>query len=388
MHVVHVSPWRLPVDGYGGSSRVLWWLARAQVRRGDEVTLFAPPGSWLPGAQCIEVPEPPRSASFTRWILDRLPPHADIVHWQRLPESAPPVPWVVTVHGNSPGELASHPNKIFLSRSHAARAGATAFVYNGLDLHEFLFRRKKDSYLLFLGKVSRRSKGVRWALEVAARTGSELVVAGGHRWDLRKTGGLWASLSRRVHFIGEVAGWKKAELLAGARALLFPIQWEEPFGLVMIEALVSGTAVIATPRGAALEVLTPQVGIFCSTIDEFCAATKWIGDLSPEDCRRHVLQNFTDEHMADRYRVFYDQARTWGAVQWSGAPSGATGLLGATPRVSEGHGSHNGNEISSSLDRAEEPVRVPSAGADGTRRNGLDSAARLRQPLPGRPVRG
>ena len=312
MHIVHVSPWRLPVDRYGGSSRVLWWLARAQIRSGDQVCLFAPPGTWLPGAKCIEVPEPPSAPGFTRWILERLPSDTDIVHWQRMPALAPAIPWVVTVHGNSPGELAPHPNKIFISRSHAARGGSEAFVYNGLDPREFLFRETKDDYLLFLGKVGRPSKGVRWALEVAARTGSELVVAGGHRWDLRKTGGFWRSLSRRVHFLGEVAGWKKAELLAGARALLFPIQWEEPFGLVMIEALVSGTPVLATPRGAAAEVLTSKVGIFCSTIDEFCAAVRHVGDISPRDCRRHVLDHFTCEHMAAGYRNWYERMAACG----------------------------------------------------------------------------
>jgi len=307
MHIVHVSPWRLPVDAYGGSSRVVWWLARAQVAQGDEVTIFAPEGSWVPGARCRFVPHPPDSDAFTRWVLDHLPDDVDVTHWQRMPAIPPQRPYLVTVHGNSPGELAPHPKKVFISRSHAARAGSAAFVYNGLDPAEYEFREKKDSYLLFLGKVHRRSKGIRWALEVARRTGAELVVAGGRRWDLRKTGGWCQSLSRRVHFLGEVAGWRKAELLARARGLLFPIQWEEPFGLVMIEALVSGTPVLACPRGAAPEVIGPNVGILCSTIEEFCAAVPRLSEFSPWDCRRWVIERFTAEHMAREYHKLYER---------------------------------------------------------------------------------
>ncbi len=310
MHIVHVSPWRLPASAYGGSQRVLWWLARAQLGCGDEVTLFAPEGTWVPGARLLAVPDGVAGdeQKMVPWVLAHLPREVDVIHWQRMPPEMPQAPFVVTVHGNSAAELQPHPNKVYLSRNHAQRAGAAAFVYNGLDPSEYNFREKKDSYVLFLGKLSRRSKGIRWALEIARKSGVELVVAGGTRWGLRKTGGWWASLSRRVHFIGEVAGWRKAELLAGARALLFPIQWEEPFGLVMIEALVSGTPVLACPRGAAPEILTPEVGALCRTVDEFCAALAQLHHFSPTECRQRVLSHFTAEHMAAGYRARYLRA--------------------------------------------------------------------------------
>ncbi|GBD24928.1 Phosphatidyl-myo-inositol mannosyltransferase [bacterium HR30] len=308
IHVVHVSPWRLPVSGYGGSQRVLTWLVRAQVELGMRVTVFAPPGTKLPGAQVVEVTEQPTSQNFFRTIAEQLPLDAHLLHFQQFPRlSAFPLPWVVTVHGNSPGELAPHPNKIFLSRDHAERSGSRFFVYNGLDPSEYLYRERKDDYFLFLAKVGRKSKGIDIALRLARELGFRLVVAGGTRWDLRKTGGWWTSLRCRAEFLGEVDGREKAELLANARALLFPIRWPEPFGLAVIEALVSGTPVITAPLGAMPEIVTPEVGFLCASPEEFRDAIRGVGELSSYACRQRVLEHFTHRHMARGYLEQYQR---------------------------------------------------------------------------------
>jgi glycogen synthase len=306
MHVVHVSRWRLPVQGYGGVPRVVSWLAKAQVEQGDQVTIMGPKGTTCPGATIIELPH--GATDYSPYVAARLPPDADIVHFHHLPAMAPPIPWVLTTQGNSPGELAPMPNKIYVSGDHARRGGGSAFVYNGLDPGEFIYRASKDDYFLFLSKVSRRSKGVDVALRLARQLGVRLLVAGGTRFSLRKTGGLWDSLVGDVHFCGEVTGRHKAELIAGARALIFPIRWEEPFGLVVTEALVSGTPVVTTPRGSMPEIVTPDVGFLCSTYDEMAAAIRRVGEIDPAACQRRVLEHFTNHHAARRYRQYYQSA--------------------------------------------------------------------------------
>ncbi len=306
MHVVHVSRWRLPVQGYGGVPRAVFWLAKAQVEQGDRVTILAPKGTECPGATIIELPA--GQADYSPYIAATLPADADILHLHHLPTVEPPIPWVLTSQGNSPGELQYMPNKIYISGNHARRGGATAFVYNGIDPEEFIYREQKDDYFLFLSKVSRRVKGVDVALRLARQMGFRLLVAGGTRFSLRKTGGLLDSLLGNVHFCGEVSGRRKAELIAGARALIFPIRWEEPFGLVVTEALVSGTPVITTPRGSMPELVTPDVGFLCNSYDEMVAAIQRIGEIDPATCRRRVLENFTNHHSAEGYRRYYREA--------------------------------------------------------------------------------
>src|SRR5262245_57956253 len=142
MHITHVSAWRLPVEGYGGSQRVVYWLAKAHAQLGHRVTLLAPPGSGCPGAEAIAIPP---GARYSRYI----PPDADVAHLQGVGVQDIGVPYLLTTHGNSPPELAYLPNKVYLSRAHARRGGSTVFVYNGVDPAEFVYRERKGDYFLF-----------------------------------------------------------------------------------------------------------------------------------------------------------------------------------------------------------------------------------------------
>jgi glycosyltransferase involved in cell wall biosynthesis len=308
MHVVHVSRWRLPVVGYGGVPRVVSWLAKAQAEQGDRVTILGPPGSSCPGATSIAVRVSKGAPDYSSHIGPYVPRDTDIIHFYHTPTVEPCVPWVLTTQGNSPGELTNMPNKIYVSRNHAERGSGTAFVHNGIDPAEFIYRERKDDYLLFLSKVSRRVKGVDVALRLARELGFRLVVAGGNRFGLRKTGGLWNSLRADVHFCGMVSGRRKAELLAGARALIFPIRWDEPFGLVVTEALVSGTPVITAPHGSMPELVTPDVGFLCDSYDALKLAVQRSGEIDPQACRRRVLEHFTSHHSAVAYRRYYREA--------------------------------------------------------------------------------
>src|SRR5438128_1986978 len=113
MHVVHVSRWRLPVQGYGGVPRVVFWLAKAQAEQGDRVTIIAPQGTRCPGAAVIELP--PGPSDYSPYVSPVLPPDAEILHFHHQPAVEPPIPWVLTAQGNSPGELQYMANKIYVS---------------------------------------------------------------------------------------------------------------------------------------------------------------------------------------------------------------------------------------------------------------------------------
>lgn len=296
MHVVVASHHRLPVEGYGGPQRVVVALVRALVALGHRVTLLAQPGSKLPeAAKIIEIA--PRLLKDSSVDLKKyLPDNADILHAHFPLKKGPTgLPFVQTLHGNWKPNTPLPPNTIFLSKDHAARHGSTAFVYNGLDPAEYIYRRRKEQWDLFLGKLH-SDRGYHWAVDAAKRSGRQLIIAGG--WRPSFTGG--------IKYVGEVGGKRKAVLLARARCLWMPAQWDEPFGLPTIESLFSGTPVLGTKRGALPEILTPEVGAIASSLEEMIKAAHTIGTRSPEACRARAERHFTHLKMAESYVRMYE----------------------------------------------------------------------------------
>jgi len=304
LHVVVASNQPLPAKGYGGPQRVVVALVRGLATRGHRVTLLAPPGSRVPEAKVVEVA--PRELADPRTLRPHLPRDADILHAHFALARPDGVPFVQTVHRNlKPGDPLP-PNAIFLSRDHAHRHGSTAFVYNGLDPSEYFPRRfpkRPEQYDLFLGKLH-RAKGYQWAIEAAKRTGHRLIVAGGWR----------PSFTGSIKYVGEVDGATKAALLARARCLWNPAEWDEPFGLVTIEAFFSGTPVLGTHRGALPELITPEVGALCDTMDSMIAAAETIHARSPDACRAHAERHFTHLVMAEAYERVYRHVREGGTM--------------------------------------------------------------------------
>ncbi|MGE5802335.1 MAG: glycosyltransferase [Gemmatimonadota bacterium] len=296
MHVVVASHHRLPVEGYGGPQRVVVALVRALAALGHRITLLAQPGTKVAeAAKIVEVA--PRLLKDSNVDLKKLlPDSADILHAHfPLKQGPQGLPFVQTLHGNWKPDTPLPPNTIFLSRDHAARHGSTAFVYNGLDPAEYIYRRRKEQWDLFLGKLH-SDRGYHWAIDAAKRTGRALIIAGG--WRPSFTGG--------IKYVGEVGGKRKAVLLARARCLWMPAQWDEPFGLPTIESLFSGTPVLGTNRGALPEILTPDVGAIASSLDEMIRAAQTIGTRSPEACRARAERHFTHLRMAESYVRMYE----------------------------------------------------------------------------------
>src|SRR5918996_176593 len=303
MHVVVASNHRLPVAGYGGAERVVVALVRGLAALGHRVTLLAQPGTRVPEAALVELP--PRALKDPRGDWRRfVPPGADVFH-AHFPLARGPdaIPFVQTLHANLKPGAPVPPNTIFLSADHARRHGSTVFVHNGLDPAEFFFRRPKEAWDLFLGKLH-SAKGYQWAVEAAKRTGRRLIVAGGGAPTFGGGG----------QDVGGGGGNAKSAPPAPPRGLWNPALWEEPFGLVSIEALFSGTPVLGTRRGALPEIITPEVGALADTLDELIDAAQTISRRDPEACRDHALRHFTHRAMAERYVALYGRVLDTGRL--------------------------------------------------------------------------
>lgn len=293
MHIGIFSWDILPAPRYGGTQRMVVWLARGLATAGHRVTLIAGHGSRVPEATVISVAvDAARGPAFD--IRPLLPPGLDILVTYAPLRVKPDHPWLRVLPGNRKPGVKAAPNIIYLSRDHARRHGSETFVYNGLDPAEFQFRRDKDDYDLFLGRLH-ATKGYRWAVAGAKRLRRRLLLAGGWR----------PSLSRYVKYVGSVGGTRKAELLAGAGALWMPALWDEPFGITLIEAMVSGTPVLGTRRGSLPEIVSPDVGALGDTLDELVELRARLDAMAPEACRAHVERHFTHHVMAEGYlRMF------------------------------------------------------------------------------------
>lgn len=306
MNLVLFHPCFLPPKDYGGTERVVLWLAKALAMRGHQVSVAAFEGSVLPeGCNLIPVEKKVYCASdFNRLFSKKV----DLVHfmapldpkvWRELE-----FPALLTVHGNGkPGEVFPK-NTVFLSKNHAFRHGGQAFVYNGIDPSEYSFNPSgKQDWLLFLSKTSWKVKNLQGAIHLCKKAKVPLHIAGGNRPYLERAK---LAFSSRYRWEGPVHTLKKATLLSQARGLIFPVLWPEPFGLVVVEALISGTPVIASPRGSLFELVPSHVGALPSTEAEWITLlqkSNWEWD--PEACRQWVLENFHMNQMAAKYEGFY-----------------------------------------------------------------------------------
>ena len=199
-----------------------------------------------------------------------------------------------------------------IARLHAS----DRFVWNGIDPADFIYSETKDNYFLFLvagnAYKARFHKGLDIAFSIAKQTGIKLVVAGGtdNWWENDEL----AKLCREndAEFVGLIYGERKAEIFTAAKALLFPTQLNEAFGLPVAEALMSGTPVIASNRGAMPEVLDPLGGFICAEESEYLNAVENLDHIKPADCRQLALSRFHYLDMAQKYiREYEREIETW-----------------------------------------------------------------------------
>ncbi|MDG4667210.1 glycosyltransferase family 4 protein [Mycobacterium sp. 236(2023)] len=326
-------PWvAVPPPAYGGTESVVSELARGLVAEGHDVVLYATGDSTAPvpvlyaletgawdrvGEGVVELPHVMRGYEALAGC--------DIVHDHTLLGPA----WalacghkrvVTTCHGPFDGELRAIYGRygkqmpvIAISRNQAASAPEIAVdrvIHHGIDPDRYPVGRGDGGYLLFLGRMT-PDKGVREAVAIARAAGQHLVIAAKAREVAEQryyAEEIEPLLDDRVHYVGEVAGEIKLALLGGASALLNPIQWAEPFGLVMIEALACGTPVVGCPNGAAPEIVDDgRTGFLCTEFAALVEAIHHIPELNRAACRAAVFDRFSTSRMvADHISAYRD----------------------------------------------------------------------------------
>ena len=323
-------PWvPVPPPSYGGIEQVVATLAEGLVERGHEVVLVAAPGSSLRGVRVASplmslpevIGEPSSDWRHALAGLDALADVDVIIDHSgplgALLTSRLPVPGLHVTHGALdavPTEIyagiARHSPRLRLvaiSKAQRAMAPGLPFAgvcHNGLALDSVPFRAQPDGYLAFLGRMS-PEKGPADAIRIARRAGLPLLIGAKCREPAEHVyfaEHVAPALGPDVVWLGELNAAEKYALLAGARALLFPIAWPEPFGMVMIEAMACGTPVLATARGSVPEVVADGVtGFVRATPDELVEAVARIGEIDRRACRRRVAELFSAEVMTAGY---------------------------------------------------------------------------------------
>jgi glycosyltransferase involved in cell wall biosynthesis len=324
----------VPPTGYGGIEWVVWLLADGLADAGHEVTLFAAGESQTSAkleyvyaaapSELIGTTEPDLRHALhclsRQDEFDLVNDHSGMVAASISGGLRTPV--AHTVHGPMDGKAGVMYDQIsrvaptvgLISISMNQRKPRPNLNWvgncpNALEFDLYPFAPLRGDYLLFLGRMS-HDKGAHRAVRTAIETGLPLKIAGKMREPLEKQyfdEYVRPHLSSRIEYLGEVSHGEKVELLQHARATLFPIKWEEPFGLVMIESMACGTPVIATRRGAVEEVVGSGGGGVI--VDDWRNAAKALEDadaIAPEACRAYVEEWFAPERMVRDYLAAYE----------------------------------------------------------------------------------
>lgn len=335
MRVALVAPpfISVPPADYGGTELFVAHLAEGLKKRGVDVVVYTNGEStvdverrWL-----YEKSQWPLKAADTAWMksLDHeawavhdAQKDCDIIHVQ----SAPAIvfshfvkkPVVLTLHGPhdaKASELYSHyPDVQYVSISDSQKSAEhmpkMRTIHHGIDVSLYKLVEHKQQYLSFIGRIA-PLKGTHHAIEVAKRTGIPLKIAG----DIQPANREYFEAKikpqidgKLVEYIGLADLAAKNELLGNSIAMLFPIQWNEPFGLVMVEAMACGTPVLAMPGGSVPEVVKEGVsGYICRSVRTMVTRAKELDRFDPAAIRRYVEENFSVEHMVSGYVELYEE---------------------------------------------------------------------------------
>lgn len=334
MRIAIVAPpyYDIPPQGYGGTELICYLLAEGLVERDHDVTVIGA-GPRRTRAHFIATfpqPQPEGGESAARIELshalrasaaiEEVGPDVVHVHTTSLPNISPAIPMVVTMHSAVRGPDATNVRLdavarraclVAVSRSQAAaapRAGWAEVVHNGIDLSRYPVGGQRGETVLYLGRISPH-KGTHIAIDAAIAAGRPLVIAGGGTIPEERAyldTEIRPRLGQNVDWVGELGHDRKIELLGKATCLLFPACWDEPFGLVLIEAMACGTPVAALSVGAVPElVVDGATGILRHSPAELSSAIGQASELDPSRCRAHVEKHFGAARMVMDYETIY-----------------------------------------------------------------------------------
>jgi len=287
----------IPALKYGGTERVIYYLAEALDNFGHNVTLLVK-GATKPTHIKIIVYDENRS------VQSQIPKDTDIIHLHSIIDERLTIPYVVTIHGNPKNQDKLDLNSIFVSRNHADRHNSSSFVLNGLNWGDYSkvdLTRDRD-YYHFLGKASWKVKNVKLAIDIAKKSNENIKILGGVRFNF-KMGIRW-TFTKKASFYGMVGGELKDNLLNGSKGLIFPVLWNEPFGLAIIESLYFGAPIFGTPYGSLPELVDKNVGFLSSNRDELINAVK-SNSFNAKMCNEYANDMFNSDIMAKEYLKKY-----------------------------------------------------------------------------------
>lgn len=340
MRIAQVAPpyVSVPPKLYGGTELVASLLTEELVKRGYDITLYAtgdsitqaklkslypkPLGIFGVGSKRYDPGYDLANINFALKDADQY----DIIHshtgvfgasYARFIET----PLVTTLHNDvvTPGTEPFESFKdtcwwVAISKKQMQNLSGLKFagvVYNAIDTSKYQVEEKKENYLLFFGNIC-ADKGPDVAIEVAKRLGLKLIMSGkiddGVNREFYESEIKPKIDGKMVEFYPEVDHQTKQDFFGKARAFLFPIRWEEPFGLVMPESMACGTPVIAFPRGSVPEVIVDgETGFLVNNVDEMVEAVKKVDHISPYKCREHAEKYFSVQKNADDYIKIYEK---------------------------------------------------------------------------------
>jgi glycosyltransferase involved in cell wall biosynthesis len=329
---VVTPPWyALPPEGYGGIESMCHLLIEGLFSRGHQVTLVGVERADT-HARFLRtyrkqqsdrigqsLPDIIHAAAFARFLTNL---DVDIVHDHSLAGPllafARDMPTVVTAHGPTDGEfgiyyslISSAVSLVAISESQRRMAPDLSWVgtvHNAIWVDEYPFRKDKDDFVCWLGRAS-PDKGAHLAIDVAREVGVRIVLAGKcaepeeEEYFAKE---IAPRLGPGVEWTGEANANRKKELLSAARCLLFPLQWDEPFGIVMVEAMACGTPVVALNKGSVPEVVKDGVtGFVCSDLPSCAEALGHLGEIDPAACRNRAQAMFDVDRMVAGYEDVY-----------------------------------------------------------------------------------
>ena len=303
MNILIVNNSKLPIIYYGGTERVIWYLGKTLTRLGHKVSFLVEKGSKCDFATIIE-----RNPEVD--LIDQIPTDIDLVHFHYQPKNVEKlrVPYLITQHGNTSADIPLNQNTVFVSKNHAKRHNAEAFVHNGLDWDDYgtVNLVEKRDYFHFLGKAAWRVKNVKGAINTTLKLkGETLHVLGGSRLNIKM--GFRFTWQARARFYGMVGGEEKMNQLKRSKGLIFPVRWHEPFCLAIIESLYFGAPVFGTPYGSLPELINKDIGFLSNSSTTLSEAMKQYKDYNPKTCHDYAATLFNAKYMARNYEKLYEK---------------------------------------------------------------------------------